>query len=195
MSEPETVTRLIIMRNARTTVLNCRPSMYLLAMLVTTCLVEIITFPVCLAQTRFRDDLQRYEVTLPSSAWRQESRPNVSFIHTNFVYGSSSEVRLRIRLRLLSHEDTAKTAASRDRMLRRDLPGLVNSGISPFVGKLSGFKVEYEYVRAGRLVSVQTYYLEANNREMWVLRFTGAPDMIEQTKDETESIARSFHVL
>lgn len=73
--------------------------------------------------------------------------------------------------------------------------GFINSSIEPFAGKLHGVKVAYEYVRGGALVGAQTYYLQANNRTIYVLRFTAPPDVLKGIRDQIESIARSFSVL
>jgi hypothetical protein len=156
------------------------------------CLLEITTFSVCLAQTHFKEQKEGYELTLPSSAWRAETRPNATYPHTEFVYGPADEIRLRIRLRFLDQADTPETLANRARDRRLQLPGFINSSIEPFAGKLSGVRVAYEYARGGRLVSQQTYYLRASNRTIYILRFSGPPDVLKRIQAQTESIARSF---
>jgi hypothetical protein len=180
------------MRSKSTFVFDCVSSRGHLALLLTI-LLETITFSVCLGQTRFREELEGYELTMPSSAWKAEMRPNASYAHTDFVYGPTSEVRLRIRMRLVGPADTPKTTANRDQARRLQLfPGFIDSSIEPFVGALSGVKVTYEYVRQGRLVAARSYYLKANNRTIYVLRFTGPPDTLKEIQQQTESIAHSF---
>lgn len=160
------------------------------------CLLQITTFSVCLAQTHFKEQKEGYELTLPSSSWRTETRPTITYAHTDFIYGPAAEVRLRIRLRFLDQADTPEAVANRAREKRLQLlPGFINSSIEPFAGKLTGVGVAYEYVRGGRLVGDQSYYLQANNRTIYILRFTGPPDVLKRIKDQTESIARSFSLL
>ena len=184
------------MRNKPKSVLNYRSSSQRLTLLLSAFLVEIITFSLCPAQTHFKEQKEGYELTLPSSGWRPETRPNTTYAHTDFVYGPADEVRLRIRLRLSDQADTPETVANRARARRLQLfPGFINSSIEPFAGKLNGVKVAYEYVRGGGLIGAQTYYLQANTRTIYVLRFTGPPDVLKRIQDQTQSIARSFSPL
>ena len=177
------------MRNSEQSV--WRPILFLLA-----CLLEIVTYSVCLAQTHFEEQKEGYKLTLPSSAWKAENRPSVTYSHTDFIYGPADEVRLRIRRRFLDQADTPETVANRARERRLQLlPGFVNISIEPFAGKLSGVRLEYEYVRGGRLVGDQAYYFQANNRTIYVLRFTGPPDGLKRIHNQIESIARSFSLL
>ncbi len=183
------------MRNRKKSVLKYRPSTQRLMLFLIVCLLEITTFSVCLAQTHFKEPKEGYELTLPSS-WRTETRPSATYAHTDFIYGPAAEVRLRIRLRFLDQPDTPEAVANRAREKRLQLlPGFINSGIEPFAGKLTGVMVAYEYVRGGRLVGDQAYYLQANDRTIYILRFTGPPDVLKRIKDQTESIARSFSLL
>jgi hypothetical protein len=181
------------MRSKQSIVFKYRPRIRRQALLLLACLLEIATFSVSLAQTHFKEPKEGYELTLPSSAWSTETRPSAIYAHTEFVYGPADEVRLRIRRRFLDQADTPDTVANRARERRLQLlPGFINSSIEPFAGKLSGVRVAYEYVRGGRLIRDQAYYLQANNRTIYVLRFTGPPDLLKQIQDQTESIARSF---
>lgn len=184
------------MRNRQESVLKYRPGIQRRMVFLFACLLEITTFSVCLAQTHFKEQKEGYELTLPSSAWRTETRPSATYAHTDFIYGPAAEVRLRIRLRFLDPADTPETVANRAREKRVQLlPGFINSSIEPFTGKLSGVMVAYEYARGGRLVGDRAYYLQTNNRTIYVLRFTGPPDVLQRIKDQTESIARSFSPL
>lgn len=181
------------MRNKQKIVFKYRPRIRRRAFLLLACLLEMTTFSVSLAQTHFKEPKEGYELTLPSSAWSPETRPSAIYAHTEFVYGPADEVRLRIRRRFLDQADTPETVANRARERRLQLlPGFINTSIQPFAGKLSGVRVAYEYVRGGRLIRDQAYYLHANNRTIYVLRFTGPPDVLKQIQDQTESIARSF---
>lgn len=184
------------MRNKRKSVLNYRSSRQRLTLLLAAFLLEISTVSVCSAQTHFKEQKEGYGLTLPSSGWRPETRPDTIYAHTDFVYGPADQVRLRIRLRLSDQGDTPETVANRARARRLQLfPGFINSSIEPFAGKISGVKVAYEYVRGGGLVGAQTYYLQGNNRTIYVLRFTGPPVVLKGIRDQTESIARSFSPL
>lgn len=180
-------------RNKQKSLYKYRPSRPRRTLLLLACLLEITTFSVCLGQTHFKEQKEGYELTLPSSAWRAETRPSATHPHTEFVYGPADEVRLRVRLRFLDQSDTPETLANRARDRRlQSLPGFIDNSIEPFAGKLSGIKVAYEYARGGRLVGEQAYYLRANIQTIYILRFKGPPDVLNRIRAQTESIARSF---
>lgn len=183
------------MRNRQKCHFKHRPSSPRRTLLYWAFLLEITTFSVCFAQTHFKEQKEGYELILPSSAWRAETRPSATYPHTEFAYGPADEVRLRIRLRFLDQADTPEMLANRARDRRLQLPGFINSSIEPFAGKLSGVTVAYEYARGGRLVGEQRYYLQADSRTVYILRFTGPPDVLKRLQNQTLSIARSFSPL
>ena len=88
-------------------------------------LLLAITFSsFAIGQIRCSEDFEGYELTVPSSTWRAESRPNATFTPTDFAYGPKDEVRLRIRKRLVGRMDTPDAAANHDLEMRREcLPG------------------------------------------------------------------------
>ena len=43
--------------------------------------------------------------------------------------------------------------------------------VEPFAGRLSGTKFTYEYSDGGRLMAGKVYYLQADKRDIYVLRF------------------------
>ena len=77
----------------------------------------------------------------------------------------------------------------------RFLPGFIGNNKEKFGGKLNGIKITYEYAGGGKAVAARVYYLEANNRMIYVLRFVGTRTDLEKIRDDTDSIARSFHLL
>lgn len=157
-------------------------------------LLLTLTSPICMAQVRVRDEVDGFELMLPSSAWIAMSLPSTIYTHTDFVYGKTSTVRLRIR-RTLNDVDTPSAIARRDRQMRlRFLPGFISDGTESFVGKLDGVRVRYEYIRGGKLVSVETYYLQSSASVIYVLRFSGPPELLERIRNQTDFIARSFRL-
>jgi len=148
------------------------------------------------AQTRFTDQTEGYVLELPSPEWRAVARPDVIHPHTDFIYGKANNVRLRIRLKLVDESASLETIVARDEERRlRFLPGFIGNNKEKFGGKLNGIKITYEYAGGGKAVAARVYYLEANNRMIYVLRFVGTRTDLEKIRDDTDSIARSFHLL
>lgn len=146
-------------------------------------------------QRSFKADAEGYLLELPSTLWRSVARPDGIHAHTDFFYGTDKNVRLRIRLELVDENTSPETVAARDEGRRLHfLPGFVDNKKEQFVGKLSGVKVTYEYVSGGKAVAARVYYLKANNRIIYVLRFTGTRAYLSQLNDQTDFIARSFHL-
>lgn len=140
-------------------------------------------------------DAEGYLMELPSTLWRSVARPDGIHAHTDFFYGPDKNVRLRIRLELVDENTSPEMVAARDEGRRlRFLPGFVDNKKEQFVGKLRGVKATYEYVSAGKAVAARVYYLRANNRIIYVLRFTGTRAYLTQLRDQTDFIARSFHL-
>jgi hypothetical protein len=80
------------------------------------------------------------------------------------------------------------------RLDRVFLLGYVKGKDEIFAGRLSGAKYPYEYVRTGKPMLGLIYYLEADNRIIYRLEFTGSPDKLRNLFDQTEFIARSFRL-
>ena len=158
-------------------------------------LQAVICFAVGAAQRRFTDETEGYVLELPSTAWRAVARPDGIHTHTDFFYGKAKDVRLRIRLEMVDENTLPEAVAARDEERQlRFLPGFVDNKREQFIGKLNGVKLTYEYVSGGKAVAARVYYLKANNRMIYVLRFTGTRAQLKQTRDQTDSIARSFHL-
>ena len=83
--------------------------------------------------------------------------------------------------------------ARRDTDLKlRFLPGFVEGKQDPFNGRLDGVTVSYEFVRTGKPMLGRTYYLQADNRTIYALRFTGLRDKLSRIRNQTDLIARTF---
>ncbi len=52
----------------------------------------------------------------------------------------------------------------------------------------------YEYTAGGKAMAGRLYYLQADNRTVYALRFTGLRDRLLQIRNQTDSIARSFRL-
>ena len=147
------------------------------------------------AQTSFTEETEGYVFELPSTMWRALPRPDGIHGHTDFTHGPDSDVRLRIRLKMVDENTLPEAIADRDEERRlRFLPGFVDSKREQFIGKVSGVITSYEYIRGGKPVAARVYYLRANTRIIYVLRFTGTRAALKEILGQTDSIAHSFHL-
>ena len=88
---------------------------------------------------------------------------------------------------------TASDVARRDVDQKlRFIPGFVEGREEKFSGRLNGVTVSYEYTQTGKPMIGRTYYLLADNRTVYALRFTGLRDQLAKIRNQTDLIARSF---
>jgi hypothetical protein len=154
----------------------------------------LLTFSICLALAVFAhsvgaqgqvftSDKIEYTIELPSNVWRVLSEPDPVHPHTEFVYGSDRlEGYLQIRKEVVDAGTTPSELARRDlEQSLRYLPGFVEDGKEErFTGRLNGVTV--------------TYYLQADNRTIYALRFSGLRDKLGRIRNQTDLIARSFRL-
>ena len=134
-----------------------------------------------------------YTIDLPSATWRLIDEPNEMHQHTEFVYGDRLDGYLRIRKEALEEGLTLRDFADRDQDQKtRFLPGYVDGKEDPFSGRLSGVTRSYEFTERGKAMVGRTYYLQADNRTVFVLRFTGLRDKLVRIRNQTDAIARSL---
>ena len=138
---------------------------------------------------------RNYAVELPSTKWRAIKVPGVAHDSTEFRYGEQGLVQMRIRGEMvdpgLTSEDLVQRRLQSDRVY---LDGYVKGRVESFQGELSGTKYPYEYVTLGKPMARHIYYLQANDRFIYRLEFTGPPDELQGLGDQTDFIARSFRL-
>jgi hypothetical protein len=54
--------------------------------------------------------------------------------------------------------------------------------------------LSYEYTSGGKAMAGLTYYLQADNRTIYTLRFTGLRNKLGVIRNQTDMIARSFRL-
>jgi hypothetical protein len=74
------------------------------------------------------------------------------------------------------------------------MTGYVDGKEEKFDGRLSGVVLSYEYTNAGKAMAGRTYYLRADNRTIYTLRFSGLRDKLRVIRNQTDQIARSFRL-
>ena len=149
--------------------------------------------PVALAQQVYTHDKVDYSFDIPSPTWRVISEPDAGRGHPEFVYGDRLDGYLTIRKEVVDAGTTAADIAHRDQDLTlRFLPGFVEGKTDSFNGRLDGVTMSYEFVRNGKPMLGRTYYLQADSRTIYALRFTGLRDKLSRIRNQTDLIARTF---
>ncbi len=148
--------------------------------------------PVALAQQVYTNEKVEYTFELPSPTWRTITEPDAAHEHPEFVYGDRLDGFLTIRKEVIDSNTTMAELAERDQVKLRFLPGFVEGKQETFNGRLDGITVSYEFVRTGKPMLGRTYYLQADNRTIYSLRFTGLRDKISRIRNQTDLIARTF---
>ena len=144
---------------------------------------------------KYTNDRLEYTLELPNEKWRALTRPDSIHNHIEFIYGDRSDGLLRIRKEVVDAGTTATDLARRDHDLKlRFQPGYVEGKEEKFIGRINGVASPYEYTGGGKAMIGRIYYLQADNRTIYVLHFTGARSILALLRNQTDSIARSFQL-
>ena len=147
------------------------------------------------AQQVYTSDNVDYVIELPSTDWRVISEPDAAHERVEFVFGDRLDGHLKIRKEVVAAGTTASDIARRDQDQRlRFLPGFVAGKEEKFAGRTNGVTASFEFIKTGKPMLGRVYYLEADNRTIFALRFTGLRDKLARIRNQTDSIARSFKV-
>ena len=145
------------------------------------------------AQQTYSNDKVEYTFDIPSPTWKSILEPDASHPHPEFVFGDRLDGYLTIRKEVVDPGTTPAEIARRDQDLTlRFLPGFVEGKQDNFNGRLDGVTISYEFVRTGKPMLGRTYYLQADNRTIYALRFTGLRDKLMRIRNQTDLIARTF---
>jgi hypothetical protein len=150
---------------------------------------------VATAQQTFTSDHAGYTLELPSEKWRVTQEPDSLHEHAEFIYGDRNDGYLRIRKDVVEAGATTADISQRDKDQKLKFQtGYVEGKEEKFVGRLNGVTFSYEYTAGGKAMAGRMYYLQADNRTVYALRFTGLRDRLLQIRNQTDSIARSFRL-
>jgi hypothetical protein len=154
-----------------------------------------MTCSVGAAQEVFTRPGIEYTLELPSPAWRVISEPDAVHDHLEFVFGDRLDGYLQIRREAVDAGTSPSNLARRDLDQKlRFFPGFVEGKEEKFPGRLSGVTVSYEFVKTGKPMMGRIYYLQADNRTIYALRFSGLRDKLARIRNQTDFIARSFRL-
>lgn len=148
-----------------------------------------------IAQQTFVSTNADYTLELPSEMWRVTQEPDSLHEHAEFIYGDRNDGYLKIRKEVVEPGVTAADVARRDQdqKLRFQL-GYIEGKEEKFAGRLNGSTFGYEYTAGGKAMAGRIYYLQADNRTIYTLRFTGLREKLPLIRNQTDRIARSFHL-
>lgn len=134
-----------------------------------------------------------YTIELPSPTWKVISEPDETHEHAEFVNGDRLEGYLQVRKEVVDAGTTPSDLARRDLDQKlRFLPGFVEGKEEKFSGRLNGVTVSYEFIKTAKPMTGRIYYLQADNRTIYALRFSGSRDKLARIRNQTDLIARSF---
>jgi hypothetical protein len=168
-----------------------------LTIIIASCALIALASFAASAQTpqTYTNDNVEYALELPSATWRVTSEPDSLHQHAEFVNGDRNDGHLRIRKEVVDAGTTAAELAHRDQDQKlRFQPGYVEGKEEKFSGRLSGVTISFEYTSGGKPMAGRIYYLQADNRTVYTLRFTGFRDKLSRIRNQTDSMARSFHI-
>jgi hypothetical protein len=147
------------------------------------------------AQETFSSANADYTLELPSARWKVTQEPDSLHEHAEFIYGDRNDGYLKIRKEVVDAGTTAADIARRDKDQKlRFQTGFVEGREEKFAGRMSGVTFGYEYTAGGKAMAGRVYYLQADNRTVYVLRFTGLRDKLLLIRNQTDNIARSFRL-
>lgn len=144
---------------------------------------------------KYTNERLEYTLDLPHAKWRALTRPDSTHNYIEFIYGDRSDGLLRIRKEVVDAGTTASDLARRDHDGKlRFQPGYVEGKEEKFTGRINGVASSYEYTGAGKAMLGRIYYLQADNRTIYVLHFTGARSILSLLRNQTDLMARSFQL-
>jgi hypothetical protein len=160
--------------------------------LYSVCLALFFALPAFAQTASFSDANVDYTFNLPEETWKQTVKPSTTSPNVEYVYGDRSNGRLEVRrITVKSGDSLADTIRGEEQRLQFQ-PGYVAGKEEEFKGALNGKIFNYEYVNSGRNMSGRFYFLKADDKTVYVLRFTGQRDKLRAVRNQTDSIARTF---
>ncbi len=141
------------------------------------------------AQTKtFSDSNVEYTFEIPEANWIMTNKsPNVEY-----VYGDKKDGHFEVRkLDVKSGAMMADVIRDEEQKLQF-LPGYVAGKEENFQGAYGGRVFNFEFVRSARNMSGRYYFLKADDKTVYVLRFSGNRDKLRGIRNETDLISRTF---
>ncbi len=142
----------------------------------------------------FSDADVEYSFDLPEAIWKQTVKPSTTSPNVEYVYGDRNSGHLEVRKIAVKSGDLMADTISGEEQRLQFLPGYIAGKTENFDGALAGKIFNYEFVRSGRNMSGRFYFLKADDKTIYVLRFMGMSDKLRSLRNQTDSIARTFNL-
>jgi len=164
-----------------------------LTILLALVVISVAASTAALAQETFNN--ADYTLELPSERWRAIQEPDSLHEHAEFVYGDRMDGYLRVRKEVVEAGVTASDLLHRDQDQKLHFQtGYIAGKEEKFAGRLNGVTFGYEYTSGGKAMAGRIYYLQADGRTIYALRFTALRDKLSLIRNQTDAIARSFQL-
>jgi hypothetical protein len=172
-------------------------NMRIFTILFTSILIAALFHTAASGQTHtFTNKSVDYVIEFPSAKWRALRSSGLVPARTRkeFIYADRNSVRLLVRRKMVDADVTPSDMIRRRQTWDQHLAGYVLVKEEDFTGQMSGTKFSYGYTQGGKPMIALVYYLEADNRTIYSLLFTGTRDELQSLLDQADSIARSFRL-
>jgi hypothetical protein len=144
--------------------------------------------------TTFSDTSVEYTFDLPETTWKMTAKPSATNPNVEYVYGERQSGYLEIRKIPLKPNATLSDLINDEEQRLQFLNGYVAGKQEDFRGAFGGKVFNYEFVRSGRNMSGRFYFLKTDDKNIYVLRFTGQRDKLRSIRNQTDSITRTFNL-
>lgn len=143
----------------------------------------------------FSDPNVSYTFEIPEPLWKVVAKPSALIPNVEMVYGDRMDGYLEIRKLVSNEEEAMSDVVTREQDTKLQfLPGFVAGKDENFAGNLKGKIFNYEFVRSGRNMSGRIYFLKADAKTIYTIRFTGVREKLKAIRNQTDQIARTFQV-
>lgn len=143
----------------------------------------------------FSDPNVDYTFEIPEDLWKIVVKPSNLSPNVEMVYGDRQDGYLEVRKIVTNEEEMLSDVITREQDQKLQfLPGYVAGKEENFAGNLKGKVFNYEFVRSGKNMSGRIYFLKADPKTIYVVRFTGLRDKLKAIRNQTDLIARTFQV-
>ncbi len=141
----------------------------------------------------YTSETDEYALELPAESWKSVPRADSERGLSEFVNGVRPDGYLRLRREVVEADTKlADFARLQSDTKLRFLPGFVGGKEERFAGNLTGIAYGYEYTSAGKPMAGRIYFLKADDRNLYLLHFTGRSERLLRIRNQTDAIARSF---
>jgi len=142
----------------------------------------------------FSDPNVDYSFDIPDERWKMTLKPSAAKPNVEYVFIDRNDGHLEVRKMALPKDAILADVVRDEEMKLQFLPGFVAGKEENFTGKLRGTIYNFEFVRQGRPAAGRFYFLRADEKTLYVLRFQGYRDRLRSIRNQTDSMARTFAI-